>query len=298
MGEKKRKKHPEKSPQANKKEASIHDDLPQKSNFSVAVSHAFSSGWVQNSTIAFLGTLIWLVVAMATNTQIKAAAITFGLMGTAALWILAFAVIRYSSESKEPELVFSLLFKNFDGSRKPTSGVFWFRYPSGYGDTLSPVSAALYMTVKNPRISPAYIERLEIDVQEQGKRWLSLRHIPAEGGRLYWIYGNITKAGLLNMPTLDQRIHSSIPPGETITGWIFWAVTEEYPVSEGDKIRWRIRAKDSGGEKSEYISPYEVITNKPAFDTAMSQPVPMVVTGITEDLSKLVIRNFEPLPYE
>jgi hypothetical protein len=98
-GGKKRKKHPKKSPQANKKEASIHDDLPQKSNFSVAVSHAFSSSWVQNSTIAFLGTLIWLVVAMATNTQIKAAAITFGLMGTAALWILAFAVIRYSSES-------------------------------------------------------------------------------------------------------------------------------------------------------------------------------------------------------
>jgi hypothetical protein len=296
---KRHKKRPKQRTKTKGKETHIDNDLPKKHRLRGAISHALSSGWVQNSGVAFLLAFFALIAAIMTSTQVKAAAVTFALSGTLFLWLLAGAVIRNAKLSDEPDLAFSLLAKHFEVSKSPTQGMgFWYRYPTSYGDTLSPASAALYMTVKNPRTSTVYIERLEVDVQKEGKRWMSLRNIPTDGGRLYWIYDDITKASLLNMPTLEKRALSNISAGATVAGWTFWVVTDEYPAVEGDNLRWRIRAKDSGGDISEYLSPFEVVTSKPTSDTAMSQTVPIVFTGTREDLSKLIPRFYEPFPYK
>jgi hypothetical protein len=230
-----------------------------------------------------------------TNKEVKLAATTCALTGTLLLWLGVAGVIRYVNENAEPELVFSILQAWFDGTASSNSGVFWIRYQSGLGDTLSPASAALFITIKNPRTSPVRIERLELSVQKRGERWVSLRFIPTEGNRLYWIHGDLTKATLIEVSVLDNEIHSSIPAGETAPGgWVFWSLPKALPLSERDEIRWRFRAKDSGGEQSEYISPYGPWSSKSSFDTAMKQPILIKPLRI-EDLSQLVRRNYGPL---
>jgi hypothetical protein len=235
------------------------------------------------------------VAAIMTSTQVKAAAITFALSGTLFLWILAFTVIRYANEHEEPQLRFSILQSWLDSTASPNSGVFWIRYQSGLGDTLSPASAALFITIKNQRTSPVHIERLELSLQKKGERWVPLRFIPTEGNRLYWIHGDLKKATLIEVSTLDREVHSSIPAGETVPGgWVFSSLTKAIRLSLGDEIRWRVRAKDSGGEQSEYLSPYNPWSNESNFDTAMKQPV-LIKPVLVEDLSNLVRRNYEPL---
>src|SRR5581483_2676063 len=74
-----------------------------------AITHAFSSGWVQNSGVGFLFALSALIIAMATSTQVKAAALTFACIGTAALWILTTVIIRNENTVAETEYAGLLL---------------------------------------------------------------------------------------------------------------------------------------------------------------------------------------------
>lgn len=291
MGKKRHKTKARQKPKAKKKEATENDEVANRRGQD-AVGHALSSGWVQNSTVAFLGTIILLVVAMWTNTQVKAAAITAGLMGTVAIWVFVGVIIAFN---REPLVTFSLLFKNFDGSHRADRGFFWCRYNSGFGDTLSPVPVALYINVKNLTAAPLRIEKLQGSLQKQGKKWTTLRLIPSAGCRLYWIDSDLKKAMLLHLDGLDERLQSNIPAGETIPGWLFLATTEQYLVSSGDKTRWKLRSRDSAGNEAEYISAYEPINDKLLSPLDAVQSVPIEVTGITEDLSKLRLRIYEPL---
>jgi hypothetical protein len=68
-----------------------------KVRLAAASSHAFSNGWVQNTGVTFLVVVIGLIVAMATSTQVKSAAITLAAVGTALLWIIAIIIIRHDS---------------------------------------------------------------------------------------------------------------------------------------------------------------------------------------------------------
>src|ERR1700719_986098 len=112
-----------------------------------AITHAASSGWVQNSGIGFLFTLIALVAAIMTSTQIKTAAIVFALAGTAFVWICAGVIVKYSSDTKG-ELVVTLKGNILDTSRSEEhSPIFWIRYRGGHGDTLSPLGVALYLVI-------------------------------------------------------------------------------------------------------------------------------------------------------
>ena len=99
------------------------------------------------------------------------------------------------------------------------------------------------------------------------------------------------------MATLDQRIHSNIAAGDTAVGWLFLSAPEQYPVAEGDEIRWRLRVKDSSGAEYEHITEYGTVNNRPEPDDAAAQPVPIVFTGAKEDLSKLFFRMYDPVPY-
>jgi hypothetical protein len=108
MAKIKHKEHAKKHSKAKSKEASIDNNSPYENELRKVVSHAFSSGWVQNSGIGFALILIALIGAIMTSTQVKAAAITTALAGTLFLWILAGVVIKYATESKpnEPKVVY------------------------------------------------------------------------------------------------------------------------------------------------------------------------------------------------
>jgi hypothetical protein len=55
--------------------------------------------WVQGSTFAFLGALIYLIVAMATNNQNKGAVIAFGLAATVTIWVFVIEVLHHYRET-------------------------------------------------------------------------------------------------------------------------------------------------------------------------------------------------------
>jgi hypothetical protein len=292
VGKRKHKKNSELLHSQTKKETSVNDTTPHKNLLTDAIAHARSDGWIQGVGVGFLLTCIGLATAIMTSKDVKTAAISFALAGTVFVWMLAAVIIRYVKEAG-PELTFSILQSWFNGTTSPDDGFFWVRYGSSLGDTLSPASASIFVTITNPRNSPAHIENLELDVQKKGDPWVPLRFIPDEGNRLYWIHGDFTKSTLIEVASLDKEVHSSIPAGETVSGWVFWSVTVAVPLSLEDEIRWRLRAKDSGGEESEYTSPYGPWTNKPKFDTAMKQPI-LIKPISVEDLSAVPRRHYEP----
>jgi hypothetical protein len=203
---------------------------------SIAIIRALSNAWVVSFGTPFLISLLCLAAAKLTPSQMRTAEVTCAVTGSLFFSSLAAAAIRYGNEA---DLMFHLSFTNFDGSRNPTSGAFWYR--SGYGDTLSPISATLYMSVKNTRTVPVYIERLEIGVQKRGNRWLSLRHIITEAGRLYWAYGDIGNAALLNLPLLGYT-----PPFEHSC----WRNYRWLDVLDGCRRLCRVRWKQHSLENS------------------------------------------------
>jgi hypothetical protein len=293
MKKKNNKKHAKNASGTKKKDAPADDDPLPESAKKTAMSHVLSNGWVQNLGATFLVLLVALALAIMFRSQVKYAALSAASIGTMVLWFGALTVVRFVSEPGERELVFSSRYKNFDGDRDPDKGMFWYRYKSKCGDTISPIAAILDMTIKNPRTSPVLIETLELDVQKLGKPWTSLRPIPVGDGQTYISFGDITKASLVTMNLLNTSIVDSIQPGDTIEGWAFWALPEKYSVVEGDSLRWRTRVKDSGGEKSDFTSEFAVISTK-------GEPAKMgpgasfyLVPGGPQDLSNLCRRNFE-----
>ena len=297
MAKKKKNQHPQNNAKT-KNVNSTHEeyDRPRKT-FGSSVQHAASSGWVQNITVAFLGSTVWVGVAMIISKDIRAAAITFAATGTIALWILAVVLIRFADkELPDSGFAFSPLLEFVDGSHDPNRGIFFVRYPSGYGDTLSPCSVAMYLTVKSLNSTPTYVSKLDISLQKKGADWVSLIDIPGDAGRMYWVYGDLAKATLLDMSMLDTKLKASIPPGETIPGWVFLSVPREYPIVDGDQVRWRFQLEDSAGRSTEFATEYKPVNQNDPNPSTLRQSVPIKIVGTTDDLSHLFRRNYGPLP--
>ena len=107
------------------------------------LERALSSGWVQNSGVAFLGAFILLVVAMVTSTGVKAAAVGFACFGTVFVWILAAAIIKRSATAED--LGNNILRFKLQMSMVPRdamSSLFWVRQRPA-GDTLSAIPISL-----------------------------------------------------------------------------------------------------------------------------------------------------------
>jgi hypothetical protein len=111
MGRKKNNKRFKQTTGTKRKKAGVEDDLPHAAKREGVIAHAFASGWVQNSGVAFLVALVALAVSIMTRTQIKAATLTFAFSGTAVLWILAAAIIKYI-----PQPSFSVVVAGEEGS--------------------------------------------------------------------------------------------------------------------------------------------------------------------------------------
>jgi hypothetical protein len=99
MAKKNHNKHARKGAEAKHRQGAEYND-PREGIVS-AIHKSLHSGWVQNASIAFILTIVALVVAMATSTGVKAAAITLALVGTISLWIFAVSIIRHTSHETE-----------------------------------------------------------------------------------------------------------------------------------------------------------------------------------------------------
>jgi hypothetical protein len=246
MKKKKRKKHPSKPP-TTKEERSAEGDNSDNRGLRLAFIHALSSGWVQNSGVGFIFALIALIVAVEMNSQIKAAAITFAMVGTAALWILAIAVIRSSAGENPP---FSVAIETaWIGKTRDATQIFC-EYNQKY---MSPVPIALFIRVVNNQDIPSNISQLKIEVEFERRRWLPntwLKTVPiSEYMPLIWLNPPPTPARRLSLigpllhPILGGR---ALSPHETVRGWVLLDVPPAYDSAISPTL-FRISVKDTAG---------------------------------------------------
>ena len=245
MKKKKRKKHPQKP--SNKKEANAAEDDTAKRGLRAAIVHALSSGWVQNSGVGFVFALIALIVAMAMNSQIKAAAITVALAGIAALSIMVLAVIKHLAVQNPP---FSVAIEAACVAKTRDATQIFCEYNQKY---ISPVPIALFIRVVNNQDIPSNISQLKIEVELEKRRWLSstwLKTISVnEHMPLIWLNPPPTPPRRLSLlgewlqPILQSR---ALSPHETVRGWVLLDAPAAYD-SSISPILFRISVKDTSG---------------------------------------------------
>jgi hypothetical protein len=259
MSRKKNKKHSKKSASAKGKETRIGNNPPHESILGRAVTHALSSGWVQNSGVGFLFIFVALIVAYMTKTQVKAAALTFAFAGTVFLWIAAGFVIKYASGDGD------LLFKV--NMSMLTNGVppWYLRYQSPLGDTMAPMPIALFASVTNTKEIPLRLDSIGVRAQLNGGKWINFRYVNTIAGDVYWMYGgNLVDAGLLDLSGngLDRLLLKPVAPHDTVRGWIFFDTKEPFPTADGDTVRFMWKAQDSTGEKYTFTSESSPVKTK------------------------------------
>jgi len=228
-----------------------------------ALSHAFSSGWVQNSAIALGLALISLVVVLMTSTGTKAAALAFACTGTLAIWILAAVVIK--SVDSEKGLVIDV--HTVMPSNDRASLCFWLRYAThAPGDTISPLPIVLYLSITNTRDKPITLDTIALSIRTAHGKWVKLRHVNATLGDLYWMDGgDLTNASLLGFDGLDELLaNRPISPHVPIAGWIFFEVEVPVPFISGDITGYKWRVSDTIGEEFEMVSKSSAIQHQPS----------------------------------
>jgi hypothetical protein len=280
----KRKRHPAK----NAKAKSFQEDRVWKK----IRSRLSASGWVQNITIAFVGTIALLVAAMWTHTQIKNAAIAFAVTGTAAVWIIARLVISSSSEQEVPKDAIRLKFVASMPSN-PAQPQFAVRYTTPHGDTLSPLPLAIAITLTNTRPFPSTLDEIHIEFQQGGSEWTKLQSIPINHLRVYWVFDGLDKARLVDFSTngIESLLNSKpLAPGIPVSGWLFFEMPTEEIEHTGNQARLRMLAKDTEGNVYDAISPPLTIGDFGG-NTRITPNLPFIsVPGPIENLTGLRFR--------
>ena len=249
---------------------------------------------------------IALIVAIMNSTQVRAAAITFGLTGTLLVWFVAVLVIRYAddSEVKRDSIRFNVkapMVPEGDGA------LFWVRYKSFAGDTLSPMPVAIDASITNTRSVPVTIDDISVEFREDNagwirfRRWQKLQHVPTLGGRIYFIYDNIKAAALLDLSGngIDQLLEGkSLMPNIPVQGWLFFEKPNSFSGTEGTTIQWRFKTHDTAGNEYEAMSAPELIKKTVTTPSDVEPNSPFLkFTGVREDLSTLAIRRWhDPVP--
>jgi len=247
----KKKKHQKHSPERSKAKyiPAAKDYDPDNQILKSLVSHVFSNGWVQNSGVAFLLSLVAFIAAIMTRTQIKAAAIAVAGVGTLFVWIVAISIWRYAEAENPP---FAIAIETlWQGSRRDNTQIFCVR-----GRFFSPVPIVMFLRIVNRQDIPATISTMRIEVQLKKGFWFSrsqwLKTTPVtEDMPLVWV--NPPPARSRRMRLLGSRIESGltqgpIPPHQTVQGWILLDAPARYDEAPSPHM-YRISIKDTEGHE-------------------------------------------------
>lgn len=226
---------------------------------------------------------IALVAGLMTSTGVKATAITFASVGTLALCVIAFLVIRHEND-REALSLNAVRFKVQISivPRDATSSLFWLRRPP---DTLAAIPISLYAVVTNIRSTPITLDSIGVEVRENDGRWKMLKAVPTYAQEIYWVYGipaGLRDAGLLDFTKsgLDQLLMGKqIAPGVPVRGWVFFRLPEDFGGVEGTMIQWKFTAQDSAGDKFESITDPTVINRQVTEPTDLQPNPPELIFG-------------------
>jgi hypothetical protein len=243
--------HSKKGPQAEAEHSprqEHYNHVPWKN----AVTHALSSGWVQNSGVAFLLLLAALVAAIMTSTQIKAAAITAALAGTFFLWIFAAAVIRHAGDENPPFAAF--IQTAVIGDQRGTQ--LFGEYNRTY---LAQIEFILYVKLTNNLSSQSTISDVKVEVRRKKGWWIFPdRWMPTtpiyRGLRLIWVNPPPKPSQLIELepPRLEPILDRALPPHETVEGCLLLDVGKEWLTAPRPPL-YRFTIRDTAGNKEVII---------------------------------------------
>jgi hypothetical protein len=255
MGNKKRRNRPPIHTSQAKNKPIVNDRHPIKSNFRLALARTFSSGWVQNSGVAFLLSVVAVIGAVMTSTQIKTAIIFFAGAGTIFLWIFAAEMIR-SLTPEIPPFAFAMEF-TYKGETRDATQMY-----ARYGQFLSPIPIAMYVRLVNQQDVPASITKFKMEVEEEKRFWFLpnkwMRTVTIRDTMpLLWLSGNprVYKEMQVGGGYLESIMENHVlAPHETIHGWVLLDVPAEFDTAPQPPI-YRISIKDSEGHSVTLMQP-------------------------------------------
>lgn len=134
---------------------------------------------------------------------------------------------------------------------------FWFTYRSGYGDTVSPLPAVIYTNITNLTDSLQTVSSYHVSVKTDHCDWIQLSPIPIRTGKIFWAYGGLKRARLVDFSKngLDFLLLNPIPAKQTVSGWWFFDSTVSCPINDGENVQYQIRLETYAGGKFEYTTP-------------------------------------------
>jgi len=246
----KRKKHAKKRPKAKKKNPISNSDN-NKIDLRAAISHALSSGWVQNSGITCLGSGCVLIAAIMTSTQVKAAALAFALTGTAFLWLATLFVIGYKPDNPFDATIIGI----WSGQTRDSTQIY-----AQYNNFITHVPVLLNVRVVNLQQVPATISKLGVEIEVKKRPWI----FPSKWVRgvdipdampLVWV--NPPPEEPMGMELIGERLDAifrkrPLQPHETVSGWILLDFPAEYDDAPHPFV-FRISLKDTAKQGAEII---------------------------------------------
>lgn len=130
-----------------------------------------------------------------------------------------------------------------------------YRYPSKFGDLLSPVGVATVLEIANRRSTVVKLSSYAVD-GERGGHWYQLPTFlqPLNPTQFYWIdmEGNLANAAALDFATNSFDVLASkttLAPGESLKGWVFLQWPSELRDTNTVLERLRITLDTTSGER-------------------------------------------------
>lgn len=263
------------------------------------VTHMASSGWVQSSVFSIVGAFALLVGAFMTHTQVKSAALVFGIVGTVAVWIIAAVAMRFDEPGAQRD---GVRFEVRNSMLAEDAGaVFFLRYPSSLGDTISPMPIAINATVTNLRPVPVSLDTITVAMRMKGTGWETLHNIPVIGNRVYFVYGDFSHARLLDFSknAFDVLLSAKpLAPNSPTDGWMFFEFPPGFAGVRRKGIQFRFNAKDTEDNQYEGTTkPTDAQQHVSVRPDMELRPMYLSFTGQTDDLTKAKIRDWNtPIP--
>lgn len=190
----------------------------------------------------------------------------FATVVPAVLATLTFVAAQISSWKETPFSV-KVLSAIIDTTRNPYGGLFWLRYASSAGPTLTPLGTGLYLSVHNRRHLPTKVSDYVVELQAERKDWLKLHPVPLAAGTAFYAGNGLHHASQIDFSQNDlaNTFQSrALKPDETVEGWIFLLPDYSYSCPpNGTRVRYRVTLVDSDSKEFAWTSAFDYVGKPP-----------------------------------
>jgi hypothetical protein len=131
----------------------------------------------------------------------------------------------------------------------------WVLYPSGYGDTVSPVSLYMFFNVTNRTSDAVSINSYSVMMTSNKCEWFHLIPIDSRVIQLLWGHDGLDVARTVDLPdSFNLQWDKEIPGHAAQYGTLLFDSPTYCDVEKDDKVTFRLVLVDSAGNTHTYVS--------------------------------------------